>query len=183
MTSLPLRPVEYSGQLTLEEWLGGYKYHSRSYRRPLFDQALLYAWVTALIVLLTRTQGFNQILTIAALTGIVGSLALHGRRVKARLSDGFHHSATLSATFQTRIDEDGLTSKGEYFHDRRPWKVLTAWKETREVFLVYESREAFRIIPKRVLQSPDDVATLRDWLSSKLGPSEAFLDLSLGAGQ
>ena len=68
--------------------------------------------------------------------------------------------------------EQSLNVYSNYGNVTVPWTDLVKWKETDKMFFIYQTRQVFQIIPKRIFTTPEEQQTLRTYLTHALGPAK-----------
>jgi hypothetical protein len=63
------------------------------------------------------------------------------------------------------ITETGIDFQIKGLQDFRQWQHYTAFRETKESFLLYYSEPLYHILPKRVFSSPEQIGQFRDLLN------------------
>jgi len=66
------------------------------------------------------------------------------------------------------FDDDGVKSDSQIAHIEIKWSSFVKFKETKNLFLLYQTRDVVGITPKRAFPSPDAVEQFRNLLASKL---------------
>lgn len=165
--------VEFQGQLTLEEVLRGFHLSRRSRRRTA---TRILVWVLAIAgaALLMRPALLPSLawwlvpVAIFLLVFAVGDLILDLVILPLVVRKTMRQQQALYAPFRSRFDAYGYHSVSTQDTSERPWEYFRFWKEDRYLFLLAESPTAFRIIPKRLLETGDH-DRLRQLLHSRLG--------------
>ena len=68
------------------------------------------------------------------------------------------------------FDDEGIKSDSDIAHLEIRWNSLERFKETKHLFLTYQSRDVVGIVPKRAFLTQDDIAQFRNLLASKIRP-------------
>jgi hypothetical protein len=63
------------------------------------------------------------------------------------------------------MTETGIDFQIQGLQDFRQWQHYTCFRETKEMFLLYYSESLYRILPKRVFSSPDQMNLFRNLLN------------------
>jgi hypothetical protein len=66
------------------------------------------------------------------------------------------------------FDDDGIKSDSELRRVEIKWGNVEKFKETPNLFLTYQTRDAVGIVPKRAFPNLEAVAQFRHFLSSKI---------------
>ncbi|WP_404784680.1 YcxB family protein [Altericista sp. CCNU0014] len=62
------------------------------------------------------------------------------------------------------IAEAGVEFQIQGFRDFRQWQHYTGFRETKEMFLLFYSGSLYRILPKRIFSSPEQMRQFQDLL-------------------
>jgi YcxB-like protein len=66
------------------------------------------------------------------------------------------------------FDDDGLKSDSEIAHVEIKWNSFEKFRETKNLFLTYQTRDVVGIVPKRAFPSQEAIAQFRNLLASKI---------------
>ena len=66
------------------------------------------------------------------------------------------------------FDDEGLTSDSEIAHVEIKWGSFEKFKETKNLFLIYQTKDLAGITPKRAFPSSEAVEQFRNLLASKV---------------
>jgi len=66
------------------------------------------------------------------------------------------------------FDDAGLTSDSEVAHVEIKWSSFEKFKETKNRFLIYQTKDVAGIMPKRAFPSLESVEEFRNLLASKV---------------
>ena len=66
------------------------------------------------------------------------------------------------------FDDEGAKSDSDMGHLETNWTSFDRFTETRNLFLIYQTRDIARLVPKRAFASEEDLARFRALLSSKV---------------
>jgi hypothetical protein len=163
--------MEYQGQLTADDLVRGYALHRRAARRtPRLIALWIGTFLTTIVVLRLWPRSTGTLWGVAGtllVVGVVAARVLVPRRLR-RLHE---ENRAVQAPFRSRLDESGFETLSESDVSRRSWSELRKWREDAEYILLYESTDCFRIIPKRLLQGPEQLEEARRLLVERLGPA------------
>jgi len=67
------------------------------------------------------------------------------------------------------ITDDGLISGSPMGHAETMWNMYEKFRETKSLFLLYQSADLIGILPKRVFATPADIQQFRSLLAAKIG--------------
>lgn len=66
------------------------------------------------------------------------------------------------------VTEEGFKLKSASFESNVKWQIYTHFFEATNFFMLYQSKQAFYLVPKRAFSSTDQVADFRELLSRKI---------------
>ncbi len=66
------------------------------------------------------------------------------------------------------FDNEGLTSDSDLAHVEIKWSSFEKFRETKNLFLIYQTNDVAGITPKRAFPSPEAVEQFRNLLVSKV---------------
>jgi hypothetical protein len=66
------------------------------------------------------------------------------------------------------FDDQGLTSDSDIAHVEIKWSSFEKFRETQNLFLIYQTKDVAGITPKRAFPSPEAVAQFRSLLVAKV---------------
>ena len=75
----------------------------------------------------------------------------------------------LKEAMNVDITQEGLNIKGESFECTSKWKIYTKFMETPKLFMLYQSKNLFNLIPKRAFNSDEEIEEFRELLRTKIG--------------
>ena len=159
--------MEYSGQLTKEDLLNGFRMFDWQ-RKHLM---MLGLQLSALAVAAVLTLLFSDISrsTILAFCGAIAFLYLFRHLLhRVRVDTIVTKQSTLYLPFSSSIDDEGFATKSEKESSIRQWADFVGWLENEKYFVLMES-VGFRVIPKRVLDRSEQVNELRALLQKHIG--------------
>lgn len=68
----------------------------------------------------------------------------------------------------TTFDENGITTDSEIHHVETKWSSFERFKETKNLFLIFQTRDVAGIVPKRAFAGESDAQQFRALVASKL---------------
>ena len=77
----------------------------------------------------------------------------------------FNQQKELQAPFEMEITEINLVASNEFGNSIRPWKNFIKWKENEELIILYHSDVMFTIIPKRLFTDPQQLETIKSYIT------------------
>lgn len=80
---------------------------------------------------------------------------------KFRLRRIFNEQQTLHETFTVTFDDERVTWDCESGNARIRWENFTRFKEDANIFILFESRNLMRIVPKQVFDDDEELARFR----------------------
>jgi hypothetical protein len=66
------------------------------------------------------------------------------------------------------FDNEGLTSDSDIAHVEIKWSSFEKFRETKNLFLIYQTRDVVGITPKRAFPNPEAIEQFRTLLASKV---------------
>jgi len=67
------------------------------------------------------------------------------------------------------FDDHGVTSDSEMGRVERRWSAFESYRETKNLFLTFQTKDSVGIVPKRAFPEPEMIAEFRALLASKIG--------------
>lgn len=135
---------------------------------------LIVATILLISILPLLTQGSITINDIF-LTVVVPNLFLFGLLyVVTRISQNFMINRAwksqpgVKSAIIVETTTEGLEITTESSESKLKWSLYTHWKETPNLFMIYQSNNCFNLFPKRAFNSEADINELRELLSTKL---------------
>ncbi|MEO8452034.1 MAG: YcxB family protein [Gemmatimonadota bacterium] len=166
--------MDYDRRLTADDMAASYRVHMRPRGRRWGAVVLWLLLFVAALVFFQKAPKMG--LSLPRL--IVPAIVVFGlvvvvlpAVVRRRLRRMYAGNRALQAHFRTRVDADGFETSTDTDHASRVWTDFSQWKEDDSYFLLYESPYSFRVIPKRVLGTPERVVELREMFPRYLGPA------------
>ena len=109
-----------------------------------------------------RPLGFVFLcLSVLFLIMVVGVTALSFRRV-------YRRNRRMFGQRTTTITDVGFVSHSPMGHTETTWNMYERFRETKNLFLLYQSADLIGILPKRVFATPADLEQFKSLLTSKL---------------
>ena len=90
-----------------------------------------------------------------------------------QLGQVFKRQKDLSAPFEIELTDEGFHFRNEFGDSRMPWGNFVKWKESAELLLLYRSKAAFHLLPKRLLPSGQAADYVLDHLRAHNVPNAA----------
>lgn len=69
------------------------------------------------------------------------------------------------------ISDRGIVADHQLGHVEATWNMYEKFRETQNLFLLYQSTDVVGIVPKRVFIDPADLQQFRDLIASKIRPA------------
>ncbi|SRR5258708_7011992 len=143
--------------------------------RPTFKWAGYFILLLAVIAL--GFSGFDavvhqkQLIPFICLAASLAWMAVvFGVTYPKRLKKIFQQQKLLHKPFSFTITDEAILSKAEHGQANLSWDIFRKWKESKELFLLYQSDILFHIVPKRSFASEEDLVQFRKLLIEKIGP-------------
>jgi hypothetical protein len=128
---------------------------------PLFGIFLFGAWIQNLV-----KQGFSLRATVAVIFPLLFiSLPLLNKWNARKM---YRKATTLHGRVHLEVTEDGWASRGSSFSGKVDWSTFAKFSEDGKVFVIYQSTQAFNIVPKHSLTA-DQISELRQYLDRNIG--------------
>lgn len=80
----------------------------------------------------------------------------------------YRRNRRLFATRKISISEQGIVADSQLGHGETNWKSYQRFKETKHLFLLYQSRDMVVILPKRAFADQEDLEKVRALMVSKV---------------
>ncbi len=80
----------------------------------------------------------------------------------------YHRNPKLFEMRAVNITDEGVKSEKATGNIEAKWSSFEKFKETKNLFLTYQSKDVVGMVPKRAFSSPEDIAQFRNFLASKL---------------
>jgi hypothetical protein len=80
----------------------------------------------------------------------------------------YRRNSRLFGLRTTTIRDAGFVSDSPMGHTETTWNMYEKFRETKNLFLLYQSADLIGILPKRVFATPPDLQEFRSLLTSKL---------------
>jgi hypothetical protein len=157
--------MKFSYEITQHEFLemAWLRYRaSARWKFALSFWALLLVAGILLCVSAERALGFILLCaSVLFLLMIIGITSLSFRR-------GYRRNPRLFGARTTTITDAGVVSDHPLGHVETTWNMYAKFRETKNLFLLYQSADLIGILPKRVFASPDELQEFRLLLTAKL---------------
>jgi hypothetical protein len=66
------------------------------------------------------------------------------------------------------LDETGLRSDTPLGHHEVPWSSFERFCETKNLFLLYQTKDYAGVVPKRAFSSPEQLAEFRNLIAQRV---------------
>ena len=81
---------------------------------------------------------------------------------------GYRRNPRIFGKRKVTISETGIVSDSQLAHVETNWNTYQQFRETKNLFLLYQSKDLIRILPKRVFTNPEDLENVRGLIASKI---------------
>lgn len=81
----------------------------------------------------------------------------------------YYRNIGLFSARTATFDDDGVRVDSEMGHFEKKWRSYENYRETKNLFLLFQTKDSAGIVPKRVFPSPEATAEFRALLASKIG--------------
>jgi hypothetical protein len=80
----------------------------------------------------------------------------------------YHRNPQLFEMRTVTFNDEGVKSEKATGNIEAKWSSFVKFKETKNLFLTYQSKDVIGMVPKRVFSNLDDIGQFRNLLASKL---------------
>lgn len=144
-------------------------------RRPLGSSLAVLWGVIFLIIAITTvaTRGWSGLAILVLISGLFCVLPL-AFRVWQRfwVERDFRNHPGFAEKVHLSVDGEELRTEGQLGRREEKWAAFTKYRETENLFVLYEGARLLRVFPKRAFAS-EQLREFRDLLASKITPSQA----------
>lgn len=81
----------------------------------------------------------------------------------------YYRNVGLFSARTATFDDDGVRVDSEMGHGEKKWRSYSSYRETKNLFLLFQTKDSAGIVPKRAFPSPEAIADFRGLLASKIG--------------
>ena len=165
--------IDFTCSLSPEDFVAAYRLHIKP--RPAFSfLGTAVIFLCGLLFLDAVLGGFSGKVGRALLVILVSGSGAHlwySRFFIPRMARRAHaHAKFLHGLQRVLVDDAGVQLHTDYINLLQPWAHFVSWKESGNVFLLYESDLMFSLLfPKRCMDEAS-IDGLRGVLSSKVSP-------------
>lgn len=82
----------------------------------------------------------------------------------------YSQQRSLQEPFDAAFDTAGMRVNNERGDAMLPWTDVHKWRESKRLFLIYQSDALFHLLPKRCFESEAEQKGLRELLLAQVGP-------------
>ena len=82
----------------------------------------------------------------------------------------YRRNSRLFGMRTVTVSDTGIVSDHQLGHTESAWNMYEKFRETRNLFLLYQSTDIIGIVPKRAFASPADLEQFRALIASKVRP-------------
>jgi hypothetical protein len=167
--------MELNIKLTADDYIKANFVHMRP--RPFIKWVGYFLLFVAVVVLgcsgfdaIVHRKGFiTPIVLAASLAYLVFSFGIYYPK---RIRKIFLQQKLLQQSFSFAVTDEAVSSKAEYGQATLTWDIFRKWKESKDLFLLYQSDVLFHMMPKRCFSSAEDISRFRKLLYEKMGPAQ-----------
>jgi YcxB-like protein len=167
-----LTMLKFEYRLTLKDFKEFNQVHSNP---MLLKLCLLYAgifmFLAVLPLLSKRSISFQEVLLVVVLPNLL-YVAIFCAAIYIiqhfSIKRAWNNSHAIKNETITEVDDEELTIITPLSRSILKWAIYTHWKETSNLFLVYQSHTCSSIFPKRAFISDEQIDEFRALLMSKL---------------
>lgn len=80
----------------------------------------------------------------------------------------YHRNPQLFEMRTVTFTDESVKSEKATGNIEAKWSSFVKFKETKNLFLTYQSKDVVGMVPKRAFSSPEDIAQFRNFLASRL---------------
>jgi hypothetical protein len=166
-------PIEASGRISEAEVFRVMR--AEGWRRTRVAAALcaaVFLIIESAMLYLAMRRGFtaNALADLALLPAVFlimsGLFLFSVRRAAHRIVES---PELVVGGLTVTFDEEQIVMRSALSSSESAWEALYGARETRDALLLYRSKDAYHVVLKRMLSSPDNVSALRELIRSKLG--------------
>ncbi len=159
--------LEY--RITFNDFLEAHQAHLKS-QRFLY----LFIWIASISVVVVGVAGlFIGDIWNFCLLVIVGICINPSSNVLQRycLARIWKSQPSIREPITLEVTKEGLTVSSPSFQSNLKWQIYTHFIETKNLFMVYQSKQIFNLFPKRAFSSDEYIHEFRELLRTRLGNS------------
>lgn len=82
----------------------------------------------------------------------------------------YRRNSRLFGMRTVTVSDIGIVSDNQLGHTESAWNMYEKFRETQNLFLLYQSADIIGIVPKRAFASPADLEQFRSLIASKVRP-------------
>jgi hypothetical protein len=166
--------MRFEFQLTRDEWADASNLHRRrdpnarsNWGRPI-QLACTASAVLGLFLLAKRVDGGGwlapaALIAVGLFVPIRLILAAHAEQARV-----WQQIEPLLVPTAWDVDADGVRTTAPAWEIAYAWAAFTRWAEGHRLFLLYQTPDQFRVIPKRAFASEQDIADFRQLLAANI---------------
>jgi len=83
----------------------------------------------------------------------------------------YRRNSRLFGMRTVTLSDAGIVSDHQMGHTESAWNMYEKFRETQNLFLLYQSADIIGIVPKRAFASPADLEQFRSLIASKIHPA------------
>ncbi len=163
-----MEPIHFTSQLSLHEYVKASFY--TTYRRPVmvfFTLVGAFMLVTSLLFYAGLGWQFGRMPLVQLFLGLY-FLVLLPVLIYVKCKSNFNAKNRFTERMEWVVDDEWFAMKGETFESKMTWDKVHQVVETKEVFLIYQSKILAHILSKREM-SREQVQGFRGVVSGVLG--------------
>ncbi len=81
----------------------------------------------------------------------------------------YHRNRSFFGPRTITISEEGIVSDNPLGHAETTWDKYQQFRETKNLFLLYQSQDVIGILPKRVFATSSDLEQFKSLMATKIG--------------
>jgi len=83
----------------------------------------------------------------------------------------YRRNSRLFGMRTVTLSDAGIVSDHQMGHTESAWNMYEKFRETQNLFLLYQSADIIGIVPKRAFASPADLEQFRSLIASRIHPA------------
>jgi len=83
----------------------------------------------------------------------------------------YRRNSRLFGMRTVTLSDAGIVSDHQMGHTESAWNMYEKFRETQNLFLLYQSADIIGIVPKRAFASPADIEQFRSLIASRIHPA------------
>ncbi|MGE5657476.1 MAG: YcxB family protein [Actinomycetota bacterium] len=153
--------LEY--QLTLNDYVEASQAHLKSRSILLWIGSILFFLIGILSIIFNPAEGMGYCFVVLGIF-YIPLIKLINRYQLTRL---WKSQPSIREPISLEVNEERINFKSPAFESNVKWQVYTKFRETKKLFMLYQSHHLFNILPKRAFVSNEQLDQFRELLRTK----------------